>query len=72
MDLSISAVSVYLLTVSLELDHFSSHGGDPPQCGFTLCFSDKEDPSSKLIVTQVQLTKPFPPNHKITVKPVQM
>nr|XP_046211653.1 interferon regulatory factor 9-like isoform X1 [Oncorhynchus gorbuscha] len=39
----------------MELDHFSSHGGDPPQCGFTLYFSDKEDPSSKLIVTQITL-----------------
>uniref|UniRef100_A0A4W5MZE8 Interferon regulatory factor 9 n=1 Tax=Hucho hucho TaxID=62062 RepID=A0A4W5MZE8_9TELE len=39
----------------MKLDHFSSYGGDPPQCGFTLCFSDTEDPSSKLITTQITL-----------------
>ncbi|CAB1349805.1 unnamed protein product, partial [Coregonus sp. 'balchen'] len=36
----------------MELDHFRRYGGDPPQCGFTLYFSDTEDPSSKLIIIQ--------------------
>lgn len=34
------------------------NGGEPPQCGFTLCFgeelSNTEDPSGKLIIAQVQ------------------
>ncbi|KAK6293136.1 hypothetical protein J4Q44_G00366370 [Coregonus suidteri] len=42
-----------------ELDHFRSYGGDPPQCGITLCFGEEfsatEDPSSKLIITQITL-----------------
>lgn len=40
-----------------ELDHFRSNGGEPPQCGITLCFgeelSNSEDPSRKLIIVQV-------------------
>ncbi|KAF7647969.1 hypothetical protein LDENG_00163840 [Lucifuga dentata] len=40
-----------------QLDHFHMNGGDPPQCGFTLCFgeelSESEDPSNKLIIAQV-------------------
>ncbi|XP_041735954.1 interferon regulatory factor 9 isoform X1 [Coregonus clupeaformis] len=39
----------------MELDHFRRYGGDPPQCGFTLYFSDTEDPSSKLIIIQITL-----------------
>uniref|UniRef100_A0A8C8JPA5 IRF tryptophan pentad repeat domain-containing protein n=1 Tax=Oncorhynchus tshawytscha TaxID=74940 RepID=A0A8C8JPA5_ONCTS len=43
----------------MELDHFRSYGGDPPQCGITLCFGEEfsatEDPSSKLIITQITL-----------------
>ncbi|XP_019897359.2 interferon regulatory factor 4 isoform X1 [Esox lucius] len=43
----------------MELDHFRSCGGDPPRCDITLCFgeefSDTEDPSSKLIITQITL-----------------
>ncbi|XP_068200092.1 E3 ubiquitin-protein ligase RNF31 [Antennarius striatus] len=40
-----------------QLDHFHSNGGDPPQCGVTLCFgeglSDAEDLSGKLIIVQI-------------------
>ncbi|XP_038828493.1 interferon regulatory factor 9 isoform X2 [Salvelinus namaycush] len=43
----------------MELDHFRSYGGDPPQCVITLCFGEEfsatEDPSSKLIITQITL-----------------
>uniref|UniRef100_A0A668RSP6 IRF tryptophan pentad repeat domain-containing protein n=1 Tax=Oreochromis aureus TaxID=47969 RepID=A0A668RSP6_OREAU len=42
-----------------QLDHFRSNGGEPPQCGFTLCFgeelSNSEDPSKKLIIVQITL-----------------
>lgn len=43
---------------SPELDHFRSNGGEPPQCGFTLCFGEElnetEDPARKLIIVQVK------------------
>ncbi|XP_041817734.1 interferon regulatory factor 9 [Chelmon rostratus] len=42
-----------------QLDHFRSNGGEPPQCGITLCFgeelSNTEDPSRKLIIVQISL-----------------
>uniref|UniRef100_A0A3Q0SMJ5 Interferon regulatory factor 9 n=1 Tax=Amphilophus citrinellus TaxID=61819 RepID=A0A3Q0SMJ5_AMPCI len=42
-----------------QLDLFRSNGGQPPQCGFTLCFgeelSNSEDPSRKLIIVQITL-----------------
>lgn len=42
-----------------QLDLFRSNGGEPPQCGFTLCFgeelSNSEDPSRKLIIVQITL-----------------
>uniref|UniRef100_A0A3Q3LXE9 Interferon regulatory factor 9 n=1 Tax=Mastacembelus armatus TaxID=205130 RepID=A0A3Q3LXE9_9TELE len=46
-------------TFKQQLDHFRSEGGDPPQCGITLCFgeelSNSEDPSEKLIIVQITL-----------------
>ncbi|CAJ1081702.1 interferon regulatory factor 9 [Xyrichtys novacula] len=40
-----------------QLDHFRLNGGEPPQCGVTLCFgeelSDSEDPARKLIIVQI-------------------
>ncbi|XP_041669770.1 interferon regulatory factor 9 [Cheilinus undulatus] len=40
-----------------QLDIFRSSGGDPPQCGVTLCFgeelSNTEDPFSKLIIVKI-------------------
>ncbi|KAJ8010693.1 hypothetical protein DPEC_G00077770 [Dallia pectoralis] len=43
----------------MELDQYRSCGGDQPRCDITLCFgeefSDMEDPSSKLIITQIKL-----------------
>nr|XP_046226826.1 interferon regulatory factor 9 [Scatophagus argus] len=40
-----------------ELDQFRSNGGEPPQCGVTLCFGEElnntEDPSGKLIIVQI-------------------
>lgn len=46
-------------TFKQELDHFRSHGGEPPQCCVTLCFgevlSNTEDPSKKLIIVQITL-----------------
>ncbi|XP_028288254.1 interferon regulatory factor 9 [Parambassis ranga] len=40
-----------------QLDHFRSNGGEPPQCGVTLCFGEElnntEDPSRKLIIVQI-------------------
>ncbi|KAL1006475.1 hypothetical protein UPYG_G00072830 [Umbra pygmaea] len=42
-----------------ELDEFRSFGGVQPRCDITLCFgeefSDTEDPSGKLIITQITL-----------------
>ncbi|KAM9337320.1 interferon regulatory factor 9 [Symphorus nematophorus] len=42
-----------------QLDLFRSNGGEPPQCGVTLCFgeelSNTEDPSRKLIIVQITL-----------------
>ncbi|KAM4606357.1 interferon regulatory factor 9 isoform 2-T2 [Polymixia lowei] len=42
-----------------QLDYFQVNGGEPPQCGVTLCFgeelSNTEDPSSKLIIVQITL-----------------
>uniref|UniRef100_A0AAX7U776 IRF tryptophan pentad repeat domain-containing protein n=1 Tax=Astatotilapia calliptera TaxID=8154 RepID=A0AAX7U776_ASTCA len=42
-----------------QLDYFRTNGGEPPQCGFTLCFgeelSDSEDPFQKLIIVQITL-----------------
>ncbi|XP_041824212.1 interferon regulatory factor 9 isoform X2 [Melanotaenia boesemani] len=42
-----------------HLDHFRSNGGEPPQCGFTLCFGEElnnmDDPSRKLIIAQITL-----------------
>lgn len=42
-----------------QLDRYRSEGGDPPQCGVTLCFgeefSNQEDPSQKLIIVQISL-----------------
>ncbi|XP_029313370.1 interferon regulatory factor 9 isoform X2 [Cottoperca gobio] len=44
-------------TFKQQLDHFGLNGGEPPQCGVTLCFgeelSDTEDPSEKLIIVQI-------------------
>ncbi|XP_042371210.1 interferon regulatory factor 8-like, partial [Plectropomus leopardus] len=44
-------------TFSRELDHFRANGGEPPQCGVTLCFGEElsktEDPFGKLIIVQV-------------------
>lgn len=41
---------------------FRSNGGEPPQCGVTLCFgeelSNTEDPSVKLIIVQVSVKQP--------------
>ncbi|GAA6218458.1 interferon regulatory factor 9 [Lates japonicus] len=46
-------------TFKQQLDHFRSNGGEPPQCGITLCFgeelSNTEDPSRKLIIVQITL-----------------
>ncbi|KAM6971001.1 interferon regulatory factor 9 [Tautogolabrus adspersus] len=40
-----------------QLDDFRSNGGEPPQCGVTLCFGEElghtEDPSTKLIIVQI-------------------
>ncbi|XP_022623446.1 interferon regulatory factor 9 [Seriola dumerili] len=40
-----------------QLDHFRSNGGEPPQCGVTLCFGEElnntEDPSGKLIIVKI-------------------
>ncbi|XP_034561731.1 interferon regulatory factor 9 [Notolabrus celidotus] len=42
-----------------HLDYFRLNGGEPPQCGVTLCFgeelSDSEDPSRKLIIVHITL-----------------
>ncbi|XP_029384507.1 interferon regulatory factor 9 isoform X2 [Echeneis naucrates] len=42
-----------------QLDNFRSNGGDPPECGVTLCFgeelSDSEDLSRKLIIVKITL-----------------
>ncbi|KAI3355465.1 hypothetical protein L3Q82_018304 [Scortum barcoo] len=42
-----------------QLDNFRSNGGEPPQCGITLCFGEElsrtEDPSGKLIIVQITL-----------------
>uniref|UniRef100_UPI0037E93FC8 E3 ubiquitin-protein ligase RNF31-like n=1 Tax=Semicossyphus pulcher TaxID=241346 RepID=UPI0037E93FC8 len=42
-----------------QLDDFRLNGGEPPQCGVTLCFgeelSNTEDPSRKLIIVQITL-----------------
>ncbi|XP_015237669.1 PREDICTED: interferon regulatory factor 9 [Cyprinodon variegatus] len=42
-----------------QLDDYRANGGEPPQCGFTLCFgeelSNAEDPSHKLIIVQITL-----------------
>nr|UIR15472.1 interferon regulatory factor 9 [Pagrus major] len=42
-----------------QLDFFRANGGEPPQCGVTLCFgeelSNTEDPSGKLIIVQITL-----------------
>ncbi|XP_039982825.1 interferon regulatory factor 9 isoform X1 [Xiphias gladius] len=50
-------------TFKQQLDHFRSNGGEPPQCGVTLCFgeelSNTEDPSRKLIIVQVKITLPW-------------
>ncbi|XP_074478549.1 interferon regulatory factor 9 isoform X1 [Sebastes fasciatus] len=46
-----------------QLDHFRLNGGEPPQCGVTLCFgeelSNTEDPSEKLIIVQVNISFPW-------------
>uniref|UniRef100_A0A4W6G6B9 Interferon regulatory factor 9 n=1 Tax=Lates calcarifer TaxID=8187 RepID=A0A4W6G6B9_LATCA len=46
-------------TFKQQLDHFRTNGGEPPQCGITLCFgeelSNTEDPSRKLIIVQITL-----------------
>nr|XP_033494879.1 interferon regulatory factor 9 isoform X1 [Epinephelus lanceolatus]XP_033494880.1 interferon regulatory factor 9 isoform X1 [Epinephelus lanceolatus] len=43
-----------------DLDHFRANGGEPPECGVTLCFgeelSNTEDPSGKLIIVKVNIT----------------
>ncbi|XP_071340708.1 interferon regulatory factor 9 [Trachinotus anak] len=40
-----------------QLDHFRSNGGEPPECGVTLCFGEElshsEDPSRKLIIVKI-------------------
>ncbi|KAM3593839.1 uncharacterized protein V6R79_022948 [Siganus canaliculatus] len=40
-----------------QLEHYRSHGGEPPRCGVTLCFgeelSSSEDTSEKLIIVQI-------------------
>ncbi|KAM8731941.1 interferon regulatory factor 9 [Acanthopagrus schlegelii] len=42
-----------------QLDFYRTNGGEPPQCGVTLCFgeelSNTEDPSGKLIIVQITL-----------------
>ncbi|KAM9333124.1 interferon regulatory factor 9 isoform 2-T2 [Pholidichthys leucotaenia] len=42
-----------------KLDHFRLNGGEPPQCGFTMCFGEElgnaEDLSRKLIIVQITL-----------------
>uniref|UniRef100_A0A3Q3J7Q3 IRF tryptophan pentad repeat domain-containing protein n=1 Tax=Monopterus albus TaxID=43700 RepID=A0A3Q3J7Q3_MONAL len=42
-----------------QLEHYRSNGGEPPQCGITMCFgeelSNREDPSTKLIIVQITL-----------------
>ncbi|XP_029955452.1 interferon regulatory factor 9 [Salarias fasciatus] len=42
-----------------DLDAFRSNGGEPPKCTITLCFGEElknqEDPSSKLIIVQINL-----------------
>ncbi|KAF3836448.1 hypothetical protein F7725_029006, partial [Dissostichus mawsoni] len=44
-------------TFKQQLHNSRMSGGDPPQCGITLCFgeelSNTEDPSSKLIIVQI-------------------
>ncbi|XP_078136374.1 interferon regulatory factor 9 isoform X1 [Sander vitreus] len=46
-----------------QLDHFRLNGGEPPQCGVTLCFGEElshtEDPAGKLIIVQVIITFPW-------------
>uniref|UniRef100_A0A7N6BLG6 IRF tryptophan pentad repeat domain-containing protein n=1 Tax=Anabas testudineus TaxID=64144 RepID=A0A7N6BLG6_ANATE len=46
-------------TFKQQLDHYRSNGGEPPHCGFTLCFGEEltntEDPSRKLIIVQITL-----------------
>ncbi|CAN9506078.1 unnamed protein product [Ophioblennius macclurei] len=42
-----------------QLDDFRKNGGEPPKCSITLCFGEElknqEDPSSKLIIVQINL-----------------
>ncbi|XP_034002572.1 interferon regulatory factor 9 [Trematomus bernacchii] len=44
-------------TFKQQLHNSRMNGGDPPQCGITLCFGEElcntEDPSSKLIIVQI-------------------
>lgn len=58
-DLSPAEANSLSRPLPLELDHFVSHGGEPPRCSITLCFgeelSNTEDPSGKLIIVQVTL-----------------
>ncbi|XP_034416010.1 interferon regulatory factor 9 isoform X2 [Cyclopterus lumpus] len=46
-----------------QLDLYRLNGGEPPQCGVTLCFgeelNDAEDPSIKLIIVQVNIGFPW-------------
>ncbi|XP_070784401.1 interferon regulatory factor 9 isoform X2 [Enoplosus armatus] len=55
-------------TFKQQLDHFRSNGGDPPQCGVTLCFgeelSNTEDPSGKLIIVQVNVLPHLHRSHR--------
>ncbi|XP_071369097.1 interferon regulatory factor 9 isoform X1 [Centroberyx affinis] len=46
-----------------QLDQYRASGGEPPQCGITLCFGEEltnvENPSSKLIIAQVEISLPW-------------
>lgn len=52
-------INIIFFALESELEHFRSNGGEPPQCGFTLCFGEElsttEDLSRKLIIVQVNV-----------------
>ncbi|XP_034718274.1 interferon regulatory factor 9 isoform X2 [Etheostoma cragini] len=58
-----------------QLDTFRVSGGEPPQCGITLCFGEElshtEDPSGKLIIVQVNITFPWAEQQVQNVQNVQ-
>lgn len=53
----------FFCPVQLELNHFLLNGGEPPQCGITLCFGEEltstDDPSLKHIILKVNVLFTF-------------